>query len=174
MDGEHDERGAATGFTADQRSGLHARQADHDRTLVAMHRLEAALAEAAPLREGPWRDAVVEALGVLEAATAEELANAERPDSLLADLSRHQPRMRNRARALRLQYAQLRDAIGDLGRELEERGEDGIDFADIRQRLAWVLAALRHQRARESDLIYEAYYDAFRAELRRGEPGAEA
>jgi hypothetical protein len=25
---------------------------------------------------------------------------------------------------------------------------------------------LRHQRARESDLIYEAYYDAFKVELR--------
>ena len=29
----------------------------------------------------------------------------------------------------------------------------------------WVLTALRHVRARESDLIYEAYYDAFRADL---------
>jgi hypothetical protein len=27
-----------------------------------------------------------------------------------------------------------------------------------------VLAGLRHQRARESGLIYEAYYDAFRSE----------
>jgi len=33
-----------------------------------------------------------------------------------------------------------------------------VDFTDIRQRLAWVLSGLRHQRARESDLVYEAYY----------------
>ena len=39
------------------------------------------------------------------------------------------------------------------------------DFTDIRQRLTWVLTGLRHQRARESDLIYEAYYDAFRSDL---------
>ena len=35
----------------------------------------------------------------------------------------------------------------------------------VRQRPGWVLAGLRHQRARESDLIYEAYYDAFHADL---------
>jgi hypothetical protein len=40
-----------------------------------------------------------------------------------------------------------------------------VDFTDIRQRLAWVLAGLRHQHSRESDLIYEAYYDAFRTDL---------
>ena len=55
-----------------------------------------------------------------------------------------------------------------------------VDFADIRQRLAWVLTALRHQRARESDLIYEAYYDAFHVDLPqdarslRTEPGGES
>ena len=42
--------------------------------------------------------------------------------------------------------------------------DDGTDYADIRQRLAWLLTALRHQRARESDLIYEAYDDAFDTE----------
>lgn len=168
MAGEH----STPGFTDEQRSGLRARQADQDRTLAAMHRLEAALAEAAPKREAPWRDAVVEALIDLEAVSAEEAANAERPDSLLAELSRDQPRMRNRARALRLQYAKLRDTIGELRRELET--QDPVDVADIRQRLGWVLTALRHQRARESDLIYEAYYDAFNAELRAADPGDSA
>jgi hypothetical protein len=31
--------------------------------------------------------------------------------------------------------------------------------------LTWLLTALRHQRSRESDLIYEAYYDAFATDL---------
>jgi hypothetical protein len=159
-----------TAFTEEQRSGLRARQIDQDRTLSAMRRLEAALADAAPRREGPWLDTVLGALGELEAVTAEELANAERPDSLLSDLSRSQPRMRNRARALRLQYVKLRDTISGLRQELGGNGED-VDVADVRQRLGWVLTALRHQRARESDLIYEAYYDAFRFELRSAEPG---
>jgi hypothetical protein len=163
------EQSGPTGFTDEQRSGLNARQAAGDRTLAAMHRLESALAEAAPRRERLWHDAVVEALLELQAVTSEEAANAERPDSLLSDLSRNQPRMRNRARALRIQYAKLRDTIASLLQELDERDGDRVDFADVRQRLGWVLTALRHQRARESDLIYEAYYDAFKAELRSTE-----
>jgi hypothetical protein len=166
MDGDEH----VTAFSEEQRSGLRARQVDRDRTLSAMHRLEAALAEAAPRREGPWLDAVLGALGDLEAVTAEELANAERPDSLLSDLSRSQPRMRNRVRALRLQYKKLRDTISSLREELEGGGALDVDFADVRQRLGWVLTALRHQRARESDLIYEAYYDVFRYELRSAGP----
>lgn len=159
------------GLNDQQRSGLELRHADQDRTLEAMHRLEAALSDAAPRREGPWRDSVVQALAVLDAATAEEANNAERPDGLLSDLARHQPRLRNRARALRMQYAKLRDTIDSLRKEMEQHPEAGLDYADVRQRLGWVLTALRHQRARESDLIYEAYYDAFRFELRSAEPG---
>lgn len=157
----------AAAFTAEQRSGLHARRLDQDRTLEAMHRLEAALGDAAPKREAPWRDTMLRALGDLYMATAEEAANAERPDSLLSDLARNQPLMRNRARAIRLQYRKVRDTIGELRHELEDhRDDEGIDYADLRQRLGWLLTALRHQRARESDLIYEAYFDAFNADLR--------
>jgi hypothetical protein len=43
-----------------------------------------------------------------------------------------------------------------------------VDFTGIRQCLAWVLAGLRYQQARESDLIYEAYYDAFRSDIPPG------
>jgi hypothetical protein len=39
------------------------------------------------------------------------------------------------------------------------------DVADLRERLGSVLTGPRHQRDRESDLMYEAYYDAFRVEL---------
>jgi hypothetical protein len=154
------------GFSDEQMSGLEARQADQDRTLNAIHELEAALAEAAPGREEPWRDAVLGALSVLEDATSEEAENSQRPDSLLSDLARNQPKLRNRARALRLQYAKVRDTIASLRRELEGHEDIDVDYADVRQRLGWVLTALRHQRARESDLIYEAYYDAFKVELR--------
>jgi hypothetical protein len=158
-------------FSDQQRSGLDARRADHDRTLEAMHRLESALAEAAPGREEPWRNEVLQALSVLEAAAAEEADNARRPDSLLSDLAHNQPILRNRARALRLQYEKVRDTIASLRHELEGREDLGIDFADVRQRIGWVLTSLRHQRARESDLIYEAYYDAFNVELRM--PGGQ-
>ena len=161
-----DERPSGEGFTDDQRGELDARQIDQDRTLEAVHRLEAALSQAAPGREGPWRESVLDALSVLDAAMTEESENAHRPDSLLSDLARSQPRLRNRARALRLQYDKLSETIASLRHELAVEEGAVVDYADVRQRLGWVLTALRHQRARESDLIYEAYYDAFRTELR--------
>ena len=95
---------------------------------------------------------------------------------------------------MRLAYRQLREAIVAIRRELGDAGDptevagvagaadpvrasevaggssepataDAFDVADVRHRLAWILSGLRQQRARESDLIYEAYFDAFRADL---------
>lgn len=130
-----------------------------------MHDLEAALGAAAPGREHDWHHSVLSALTLLDSATIEEVDNAERPDSLLSDIARTQPRLRTRVRGVRFQYRHLRDAIVSLRGELEEQPESGLDYGDIRQRLGWILASLRHQRARESDLIYEAYFDAFQADL---------
>lgn len=161
----HSESENPSAFTETQRAGLEARRVDQDRTLVAVHQLEGALASAAPGREGLWRNQVIATLAVLDEATAEEDENAGSLDSLLSDIKRTQPRLRTRVRGLRAQYRQLRHSIASLRRELEEAGDADPDFADIRQRLAWLLTALRHQRARESDLIYEAYYEAFQSDL---------
>jgi len=106
-------------------------------------------------------------LGILGEAAREEAENAAQPDSLLSDIARTQPWLRNRVRGLRIHYRQLRDAIAALQDELDAAAGQAVDFTDIRQRLAWVLAGLRHQQARESDLIYEAYYDAFRSDIPR-------
>ena len=151
-------------FSESQRAGLEVRQADQDRTLAGMHRLEAMLAAAAPGREQDWRSDVLAALVDLDEATTEEADNARSPDSLLSDLARTQPWLRNRVRGVRLHYQQLRDSLRSLRAELEGSAE-AADYGDIRQRLGWILTGLRHQRARESDLIYEAYFDAFRADL---------
>jgi hypothetical protein len=152
-------------LTASPLAGRDTRRDDHDRTLGAMHALEDALDAAAPGRESSWRAAVLAALVVLDEATEEEHINASSPDSLLSDIKRTQPRLRTRVRGLRTQYAHLRQAISSMRTELAKPDEDdGTDYADIRQRLAWLLTALRHQRARESDLIYEAYDDAFDTE----------
>ena len=156
---------ASGGLSDEQRAGWESRRVDQDRTLSAVHQLESALAHPAPGREQDWRASVLSALGVLDATTAEEAANAERPDSLLSDIARGRPRLRPRVRGVRVQYRHLREAIAALRRELEEHPEAGLDYGDLRQRLSWTLSALRHQRARESDLIYEAYYDAFAADL---------
>jgi len=102
-------------FSLAQQAGLDARWADQDRTLAAMHALEAALGAAAPGREQDWQESVLSALAVLDGATTEEAANAERPDSLLSDIARTQPRLRNRARGVRLQYRHLQDALQGRG-----------------------------------------------------------
>ena len=142
-----------------------ARRADQDRTLTAMLELEVALETAAAGRAPAWRASVLAALEVLDDATHDEYSNAEQPDSLLSDIKRTQPRLRTRVRGLRTQYEQLRQAIASIRSELADPDEEESDYADVRQRLAWMLTALRHQRARESDLIYEAYFDAFDTDL---------
>ena len=141
------------------------RAADQDRTLLAMQQLEAALGAAAPHREQAWRGEVRRTLAVLGEAAGDEADNADRPDSLLSDIARTQPWLRNRVRGLRIHYRQLRDAIAALQGELDHPADPAVDFTDIRQRLAWVLGGLRHQRGRESDLLYEAYYDAVRSDI---------
>jgi hypothetical protein len=161
------EPGSTSPFNADQRARIEARSIDQDRTLGAVHRLEAAMEEPARGRQGAWWADVTAAIAELEAVTAEEEANAGRPDSLLADLKRTQPRLRTRVRGVRSQYAQFRRALSELREELEDAGDRAPDVDDIRQRLAWLTTALRHQRARESDLIYEAYFDAFNTDLAR-------
>jgi hypothetical protein len=155
------------GFTEPQREQIEQRRIDQDRTLLAMHELEEALGTAAPAREARWRDTVLGALLILGDATREEAENADQPDSLLSDIAFNQPRLRSRVRGLRTQYRQLQQSIDALRREFEESGDAVVDFADIRQRVAWLLTGIRHQRARESDLIYEAYYEAFRTDLGR-------
>jgi len=153
-------------FTSSQRAGLETRRTDQDRTLDAIHSLEAALGSAAPGREGNWQADVLAALTNLDEATLEEQHNADQVDSLLSDIARTQPRLRNRVRGLRSQYRQARDTIQTLREELDApRDDDHLDYADVRQRLTWLLSALRHQRSRESDLIYEAYYDAFNTDI---------
>jgi hypothetical protein len=155
------------GESAAQERRLGQRQVDHDRTLAAMQALEAALARPAPGREASWRKVVAGALGVLVEATSDEAENAMQPDSLLSDLASSQPRLRNRVRSLRLQYRQLQQTVASLESEIAGGDQSSIDFADVRHRLSVVLEGLRHQRARESDLIYEAYYDAFKSDLPR-------
>lgn len=152
-------------MTEEQQGRIKQRNADQDRTMLAMQQLEAALAAAAPHREHAWHGEVRRTLAVLGEAARDEADNAAQPDSLLSDIARTQPWLRNRVRGLRIHYRQLRDAIAALQDELDHPADPAVDFTDIRQRLAWVLAGLRHQRGRESDLIYEAYYDAVRSDI---------
>jgi hypothetical protein len=165
-------------FTDAQRRTLDQRQAEQDLTLAAMHRLEAAVESAATGREGSWQVDVSSALLIFHEVARNAETSAAEPDSLLSDIARNQPRLRNRVRGIRAQYRQLQGTTWTMMRELEQTHAGAVDVADLRQRLTWIMNALRHVRARESDLIYEAYYDAFKADLgdealREGSAAAE-
>jgi len=156
-------------FTDQQRQILGERQSEQDRALAAMHRLEAALESPAIGREDEWRADVLVGLTVLHTVSAEAGEDASQPDSLLSDIAWNQPRLRNRVRGIRAQYRQLRGTIEAIVSEQSHGAQ--VDFADLRNRLAWILSAMRHVRARESDLIYEAYFDAFKADLAEEKSG---
>jgi hypothetical protein len=119
-------------LTPSQLAGRDTRCADQDRTLAAIHDLEAALGAPAPGRESSWLAAVLAALIVLDEATDDEHANASQPDSLLADIKRTQPRLRTRVRGLQTQYAHLRHMISSIRAELATPADDDADFADVR------------------------------------------
>src|SRR5690349_10804081 len=117
-------------LTDAQRDGLEVRRADQDRTLDAVQRLEAALGTAAPGRTTAWRTHVGAALSVLAAAAHDEQLNASRADSLISDIARTQPWLRNRVRGLRASYQQLRDRIDALSAELDD-GDHEPDVDDV-------------------------------------------
>jgi len=152
---------------APSREEFTSQRADQDRTLGAMHDLEAALGSAAPGREHEWRARVDDALETLSTVVAEEEANSRAPDSLLSDLERHHPRLRSRVHGVRAQYTNIGETLVRLRREFSAASNADPDAADVRERFAWLLSALRHQRARESDLLYEAYRDAFGVDIER-------
>ena len=110
-------------------------------------------------------DHAIAALIALDEATADEQHNANEPDSLLSEIQRNQPRLRPRVHGIRTQYRQIRDTVRSLPNEMATSDPDTLDITDLRRRTERLASALRYQRTRESDLIYEAYYDTFNTEL---------
>ena len=150
-----------------QRAARQTRRDDQDRTLRALHRLEHATGSPAG-RASRWYEDALVALVVLDEATADEQQNATQPDSLLSDILRTQPRLRHRVHGIRAQYSQIRESLRDLLDVMTHTDPDALDIPDLRRRIERLAAALRYQRSRESDLIYEAYYETFNNELEAG------
>lgn len=133
-----------------------ASKADRDRTLETVHVLESTVGMAAPGREKEWLQQVGSALGSLEDAVATERAESLRPDSLLSLIGQDYPRrFGSRVRQLREQQDDIGRQIASLRNQIDEVERD-VDFSDIRQRLSWLVRAIHHRRARESDLVFEA------------------
>ena len=152
-----------TGPTETQEGRLRRRREDRDRTLSALQRLESATGAAA--RAPRWYDDALAALIALDEATADEQQNANEPSSLLSDIQRNHPRLRPRVHGIRTQYGQIRDTVRSLLDEMARADPDALDITDLRRRTDRLASTLRYQRSRESDLLYEAYYDTFNTEL---------
>lgn len=145
-----------------------ARLQDQDRTLRALHHLERAVAAPLGIDRVGRHHTVLAALTGLEDAMVDEQVNANRPDSLLSGIAHMQPRLRSRVHGTRAHYQQLRETVAELARDLGSGEVLDVDPDDLRRRVARLASALRYQRARESDLIYEAYYDTFGTDIESG------
>lgn len=132
--------------------------AGRDVTLTALRRLEAAAGRAGTGREADWLDQVAADLAILEQAVKAESNEFVRVDSLLSMIARDYPRrFGSRIRQLREQHDDIADTISSLRGQLASmRNEETIDVPDVRQRLSWLLGAIRHRWGRETDLVYEA------------------
>ena len=132
-------------------------RSDRNSSLDALHILEAALSEPAPMRQQPWVEAVRAALDLLRDALDAQAAGDSEAASLLSEIATDEPRLIPRIDRLRRQHQTLRDSVQATLDELATQSDhDHIDTADIRDRVAELARRLRHHRAQESDLIYEA------------------
>ena len=141
----------------EQQAAVDRSRQDRDRTLVAMRELEEALAAPAPGREKAWGTRVVESLRNLESALLALLNNGQQDRHLWADIALIGPHAKRRVNQLHHQLQDLCRQASSLRLQLEQALEGTPDYADFRRRLAWLLAAIRHYRDQEADLIYEVY-----------------
>jgi hypothetical protein len=150
-----DDARTSTGY---QRTSFATSRADRERSLDALHALELLAGSAAPGREQEWLTGVREALTSLQDALGIQEDNTAPEDSLLSEVAREAPRLLRRVDELRRRYRAIFDDLTDISRELDATATaDTIDVTDIRQSLERLAGELRYQRARETDLVYEAY-----------------
>jgi hypothetical protein len=88
----------------------------------------------------------------------QQYANAGSEDGLLSQVISDAPHLASRVDRLRKEYLDLLRQISALRDQFasEATAGDLPRFDDIRQRLAWLLTALRHHQSRETDLVFEA------------------
>lgn len=140
---------------ADHAEAYATSRTDRDRTLTAIRSLEASLARAAGGES--WRDHVVAALRALDSAMTSEREELKRPDSLLALIAGAHPRLfGSRIRNFNEQYDDIGRQAASLRTQIETAEEDDLDPDDIRHRAGWIVNALNHCRARQTDLVFEA------------------
>ncbi len=128
------------------------------RILMASHRAESCLTAAAPGREYAWKDSVQNALSLLRASLHEASGRGESAGGLIAALKTEDAGYSHRIDRLQQEFGEIVRRCDSTIEHLAYQGKDeSIDFADIRQRVTWLLTSLKHHQAREADLIFEAY-----------------
>jgi hypothetical protein len=130
---------------------------DRERSLDALHALEIHAGSAAPGRAHDWLNDVRRSITTLEGALIIQEDNSARGEGLLSAIEQDEPRLRRRVTEIRQRYRAVQDDITALSRQLDTiQPADDIDATDIRQKLDRIASELRYQRARETDLVYEA------------------
>ena len=147
-----------TPISSDQRDvAADDNRTQHIRLTFTMHRLEACLGQAAPGRETKWLDEVHRALDLLLAAMSESEAVVYRDDGLIEEIKYTTPRLLSRIANLQDEFDGLATQAKTLREQLVETSKrSNTAFADLRQRVDWLLSGLRHHQAKEVDLIFEA------------------
>lgn len=129
----------------------------HVRLTFSMHRLEHCLGQAAPGREEGWLADVGNALDLLIVAMKESQEVVCRDDGLIEEIKYTAPQLINRIDNLRDEFDGLRQQATTLRDQLAAAAKrTNTAFADLRQRMDWLLSGLKHHQAKETDLIYEA------------------
>jgi hypothetical protein len=128
---------------------------DRDRTLEAMHALELAAGNAASGGFDAWTRSVRMALEHLESAFAEQRASYEDPIGLMTEIAQDDPRLRTWVRQLRHRWVELEATTRAL-RETLESSSDTQAISEVRERVRWLMGAIRHHREREADLVFDA------------------
>jgi hemerythrin-like domain-containing protein len=132
---------------------------EHDALLDAIHQLEAALASAAPGREQDWRHQVDQTLLGVADLLHQHVSAAEASDGILAEIDKLRPMSWSRVKRLRQEHDDLLQSTQALRQHVAFIGDgETPNFQDIRQRATWVLNALRHHQAVETDLIFETFW----------------
>jgi hypothetical protein len=133
---------------------LTTKRADRARSLGALQNVERRAGTGSQGREDDWLLDLRTAANELEVALSREHSD---DSELFDDIERIEPRFRNRVAQLRRQYRELADAVRDIRIALDDSASDAIDVADLRRTLDQLATELRYLRARETDLVYEAY-----------------
>lgn len=130
----------------------------HSDLLNGIHSLESALLSPAPRRERDWAVGVSGRLREVCALLVRHRSTVEAEDGLYDQLETAMPRTALRIQYLRDTNQSLIDRAELLLREVERVASTGVGaFMAVRSNAALLLGEMRHQQAREVDLIFEAF-----------------